>query len=86
MSYKTGIILEKDCDCSDTKREVNHGVVLVGYGKSENPLCKDYWIVKNSWGPTWGEKGFFRICADRQSKFEWGMCQANAYIQYPTLD
>jgi len=36
----------------------DHGVQLVGYGASGSNM---YWIVRNSWGPGWGEKGFMRI-------------------------
>jgi len=65
LSYSHGEIKAEECDCNDPiKREVNHAVTLVGYGKSQRPDCSEYWLVKNSWGPDWGESGFFKLCAD----------------------
>jgi len=36
----------------------DHGVQLVGYGVDRNKM---YWLIRNSWGPGWGEKGYMRI-------------------------
>jgi hypothetical protein len=71
--YKSGVIMADDCNknASDPeKKEVNHAVTIVGYGKSERKECKEYWLIKNSWGTHWGEDGHFRLCADRVGKHE----------------
>lgn len=59
-NYKGGVF--KGCPRSGQRVDQNHAVQLVGYGEdvSEGP----YWIVRNSWGPFWGERGYIRIKRD----------------------
>jgi hypothetical protein len=51
--YKGGIL----SGCCN--KEVDHAVLLVGYGT--DTTAGPYWLVKNSWGASWGEKGYLRL-------------------------
>jgi len=65
----------------ESQPNINHAVVLVGYG-TENG--QDYYILRNSWDVSWGEKGYMRIA--RGSKFgPWGMCGLLYDPMYPVV-
>ena len=53
MNYKSGVYVRKSNNLLG-----GHAVKVVGWG---NISGVEHWIVANSWGPAWGESGFFRI-------------------------
>lgn len=65
QSYKSGILTGSECGT-----KLDHGVLAVGYGVEGS---QKYWIVKNSWGATWGENGYVRI-ARSDSTNDPGVC------------
>jgi len=53
--YSRGVFDDSRCGTS-----LDHAVNVVGFG-TDAPTNKDYWIVRNSWGPGWGENGYARF-------------------------
>ncbi|KAK9085603.1 hypothetical protein Sjap_026014 [Stephania japonica] len=58
---------------------LDHGVAAVGYGTSKGRM--KYWLVKNSWGASWGEQGYVRLKRETRSKY--GMCGIAMSPSYP---
>ena len=64
VTYRRGIYEHTGLsDRYNPWKTTNHVVLVVGYGYAgKNPdRGKKYWIVQNTWGATWGERGYFRI-------------------------
>lgn len=60
--------------------DLDHGVVVVGYGTTDQGV--DYWTVRNSWGPGWGENGYVRM--ERNLKYQKaGKCGIAIEPSYP---
>ncbi|KAM8920882.1 cathepsin K [Pelodytes ibericus] len=56
--YTKGVYYDADCDAAD----INHAVLAVGYGTQKS---SKYWIVKNSWGEEWGDKGYILMAREK---------------------
>ena len=71
QTYTSGVLDVNSTNCPSSG--INHAVLIVGYG-TDPTVGLDYWIVKNSWGESWGESGYFRI------KRGSGTCGINCYV------
>eukprot|EP00775_Hariotina_reticulata_P009157 gene9157-biopygen11054 len=60
-----------------------HAVVLVGYNNDHNP---PYWIAKNSYGPRWGDAGFFRVAFETCSVLTADTGEAYGLLWTPKQD
>lgn len=58
MFYKSGVLNDKSCGGS--MYDLTHAVTVVGYGTDEK-TGYDYWLIKNSWGTTWGLDGYMKL-------------------------
>jgi len=70
--FYTGGVFTKTCG-----DQLDHGVLLVGY--NTDPKAGEYWIVKNSWGTTWGEDGYIRLARGKNQ------CGIQNAASFPTI-
>ncbi len=64
QAYSSGVYNDTATTCPGTPcayTTTNHGVALVGWNDNGDPDTQGYWILRNSWGPSWGENGYMRI-------------------------
>ena len=71
--YKGGILDGTACG-----QELDHGVTAVGFGVENG---QEYFIVRNSWGASWGEKGHVRIA--KNNSIKGGVCGIALAASYP---
>jgi len=75
--YASGVYDE--IHCGNGTRNLDHGVLVVGYG-TDKLAGKDYWLVKNSWGPQWGENGYIRMRRNARNQ-----CGIATMASYPLV-
>lgn len=74
QSYTSGVIT----DAVACGTDLDHAVTVVGYNGQSNP---PYFIVRNSWGSSWGDNGYVYIAIQEGD----GVCGINMEPSYPNL-
>lgn len=74
--YAYGVIDWGNDNCKHD--DINHAVVLVGYGHDDEEGL-DFWRIRNSWGESWGEKGYFRVSRGK------GTCGVNQHVSLASI-
>jgi C1A family cysteine protease len=76
QSYKSGVITSSSCGTT-----LDHGVLIVGYGEEDGIK---YWLVKNSWGASWGDEGYIKI-ERSESTNDPGICGIAMQPSFPIV-
>jgi KDEL-tailed cysteine endopeptidase len=73
--YSGGVMTGTQCGTT-----LDHGVVVVGSG-TDAATNTPYWLVRNSWGTSWGENGYFRLAQETSSSGA-GVCGVQSEPSY----
>lgn len=72
--YSHGVYHDESCSPDN----LDHGVLVVGYGEEEDG--EKYWLIKNSWSEGWGDQGYIKITRDKGN-----MCGVATSASYPLV-
>lgn len=70
----TGVYYEPEC----SSESLDHGILIVGYGTTDDG--DDYWLIKNSWGSSWGDEGYIKMARNRDNN-----CGIASTASYPLV-
>ncbi|XP_052684367.1 procathepsin L-like isoform X3 [Crassostrea angulata] len=71
--YRNGVYDDKAC----SKKLITHYALIVGYGEFQK---KKYWLIKNSWGTSWGMDGYMMLARNQDN-----MCGIANQAIYPSV-
>ncbi|XP_063803110.1 cathepsin S-like [Pseudophryne corroboree] len=71
--YKKGVYYDPLCSSAQT----NHAALVIGYGAEDGI---EYWLVKNSWGPSFGEQGYIKLARNHYNH-----CGIASFASYPVM-
>jgi C1A family cysteine protease len=74
--YQSGVLTS---ECGTT---LDHGVLVIGYGTEHG---EDYYLVKNSWGTSWGDEGYIKLGRGPAYNDGQGQCGILLQASYPVL-
>ena len=84
QAYGSGVIMLDDCKPLGRGIEsINHAALVVGWGTTDDGV--KYWEIKNSYGPQWGDEGFFRLERGRIGEHKFGTCGLLFESVYPVV-
>jgi len=77
QSYSSGVFSITNCGL-----DINHAVNVEGYG-TDSTTNQNFWLVRNSWGTSWGEQGYIRM--NRAVQLPDGICGICDDVSFPSV-